>query len=227
MGTMPASRCRLAALVALVVASVLVPWAIWGDRFDAALDPAGLAEALGASPGRAAVAGAALIVADVVLPIPSTPVMSALGLILGPWIGGVVAASGSFLAGCLAYALARFLGRGPAAWVAGDSLAGLEARFARQGGWLVALSRWTPLLPEAVAALAGVARMPFGRFAGALACGCLPLGFVFAWVGHLGHASPALALGLSAAIPAVLWWGISRALNGRRNGRSASGSRDG
>ena len=214
MGTMSASRCLIALLLGLVLAGILVPWMIWGEAFDAALDPSGLARLLGESPLRVAAVGVGLIAADVLLPVPAPPVMSALGLALGPWLGGAVAAAGSFLAGCLAYALARFLGRGPAAWVAGEGLAELETRFARSGGWMVALSRWTPVLPEAVAALAGVSRMPFGRFAAALACGSLPLGLAFAWVGHLGHRSPALALALSALLPALLWLTLGRAVPG-------------
>ena len=211
---MTTSRCRIALLLALVLAGVVVPWLAWGEAFEAALDPAGLSAALGGSPVRVAAVGTLLIVADVLLPVPATPVMSALGLLLGPWLGGAVAALASFLAGCLAYALARFLGRRPAAWVVGDGLAALESQFRERGGWMVALSRWTPVLPEAVAALAGISRMPFRRFAAALACGSLPLGLAFAWVGHLGHRSPALALALSALLPAVLWLTLGRAARG-------------
>jgi uncharacterized membrane protein YdjX (TVP38/TMEM64 family) len=214
---------RVWLLVGLVLAGILLPWAVWGARFEEALSPVRLAALLGSEPRAAAAAGVGLICADILLPVPATPVMSALGLVLGPWWGGLVSATGSFLAGCLAYGLARFLGRAPAAWVAGEGMAGLEERFAAQGGWMVALSRWTPVLPEAVAALAGVARMPFGRFAAALACGSLPLGFAFAWVGHLGHESPALALALSALLPALLWLTAGRAgLGTCRSGRSRS-----
>lgn len=199
-------------LVGLVLAAVLVPWMVWGESFEAALTLEGVASRLGASPAQAAAVGVGLLCADILLPIPSTIVMSGLGLALGPWLGGLVSAAGSFLAGCLAYGVARFLGRAPARWLAGGDLAAIESRFAASGGWLVALSRWTPVLPEAVAALAGVARMPFGRFALALACGCAPLGLAFAWIGHLGHASPGLALALSAAFPALLWGLASRVL---------------
>ena len=208
---------RLLLPVAAVLAGVLVPWAIWGELFDSALTLEGVSARLGAEPGRAAAVGVGLLCADILLPIPSTVVMSGLGLALGPWLGGLVAAAGSFLAGCLAYGTARLLGRAPAAWLAGGDLAGLEERFASAGGWLVALSRWTPVLPEAVAALAGVARMPFGRFAAALACGCLPLGLAFAWVGHLGHGSPSVALALSGLLPALLWLTAVRLAGPARN----------
>jgi len=214
---------RVWILVGLVLAGILVPWVIWGGHLEAALNPGELARLLGSEPWVAAAVGMGLICADSLLPVPATPVMSALGLVLGPWWGGLVSAAGSFLAGCMAYGLARLLGRAPAAWVAGAGMAGLEERFMTQGAWLVAMSRWTPVLPEAVAALAGVARMPFGRFAAALACGSAPLGFAFAWVGHLGHASPALALALSALLPALLWLTAGRAALGTcRSGRSRS-----
>lgn len=203
-------RWRLGLLLTLVVLAVVVPWMIWGSTVEAALNPEGLVQVLGSEPWRAAALGLGLILADCVLPIPATPVMSGLGLVLGPWLGGAVATLGSFLSGCLAYGLARLLGRAPAAWIAGPSLPVLEASFMKHGGWMVALSRWAPVLPETVAALAGVVRMPFPRFALALACGSLPLGFIFAAIGHLGHTSPVGALLLSALLPVLLWLGVTR-----------------
>jgi len=53
-------------------------------------------------------------------------------------------------------------------------------------------------------------RMPFKRFVVALACGSLPMGFVFAAIGQIGHETPKWALGLSFGVPAVLWFIASR-----------------
>ena len=80
-----------------------------------------------------------------------------------------------------------------------------EWLFARIGGWAVALSRWLPLLPEVVACMAGLTRMPARTFFVALACGSVPLGFAFAAIGHAGAERPALTLALSAGLPLVLW----------------------
>ncbi len=211
---MAGPRARLGWLLGGVLAAILIPWFLWGERIEAFLSPEAMAAWAVDRPGWVVwLAGIALLMADVLLPVPATPVMSALGYVLGPWEGGLVSALGAFLAGCLAYGLARALGRGVAERLAGaEALASLESRFAADGGWMVALSRWTPVLPEAVACLAGLSRLPFARFAAALACGCLPLGLAFAWIGHLGQASPGLALALSAAIPAALWWAVARAL---------------
>ncbi len=48
-------------------------------------------------------------------------------------------------------------------------------------------------------------RMRWSTFALSLACGCLPLGFVFAAIGDLGQANPYWAIILSAFLPLILW----------------------
>jgi membrane protein DedA with SNARE-associated domain len=87
---------------------------------------------------------------------------------------------------------------------AGD-LAAAETLFARSGGWMVALSRWLPVLPEAIACMAGLARMPAGRFSLALLCGSAPLGFAVAALGHAGSDRPFLTLALCALLPLPIW----------------------
>ncbi|MEY4814155.1 MAG: hypothetical protein RLZZ162_1228, partial [Verrucomicrobiota bacterium] len=159
----------------------------------------------------AGVAGITLLVADILLPIPSTLVMSALGLTYGPLVGGLYAATGSALAGLIAYGLSRWLGRPLALRLAGE--AGLregESFFAAGGAWMVACSRCLPILPEAVACLAGLNRMPFRTFLPAVLCGSLPMGFVFAAIGALGQDEPAWALAFSVVVPALLWLGARR-----------------
>ena len=73
------------------------------------------------------------------------------------------------------------------------------------GGWLVALSRCLPILPEVIACMAGLTRMPAATFFAALACGSLPMGFVFAAIGHTGNDRPGLAIGLSLLLPVGFW----------------------
>ena len=205
------STRRVWLLIILLLAAIIAPFIIWGDRFDAALSLDG-ARAWMQTYGRWAwVAGVGLLCADIVLPIPGTVVMSALGLMYGWWWGGLAAALGSWLSGIIAYAACRYAGQGAARWIAGaEGLQKVEALFAQQGGWLVALSRCLPVLPEAVACLAGVARMPWRTFLLALTCGSLPLGFAFAAIGDVGQLHPTLALALSAVVPVLLWWVAKR-----------------
>jgi len=193
---------RLFLILALIV---LIPFWFWGARFEAWFSGDAAVDWLRRLGPWGWAGGMALLMADLVLPVPGTAVMSALGFLYGPWTGGVVSALGSFLSGALAYGLTRWINPRWAAALAGaEELEKYHQLFARSGAWIVALSRWLPLLPEVVACLAGLSRMPARLFFIALACGSLPLGFAFAAIGAAGQRSPGLALALSAVVPAVL-----------------------
>jgi uncharacterized membrane protein YdjX (TVP38/TMEM64 family) len=195
----------------LLLAGILVPFALWGRAFDAALSVEGAVAWMGRYGRWSGLAGVLLLVADLFLPIPSTVVMSALGLAWGVWWGGLLSALGSILSGLLGYGLCRWFGRPAARWLAGDeSLQKGQSMFAKKGAWLVLLSRWMPVLPEAITCLAGLAGMPFGAFLVALTCGSVPTGFAFAAVGALGQERPGAAAAWSVALPCVLWWGSRR-----------------
>ena len=198
---------RLLVLCAALLVVIVLPFVIWGESFEKALSLEGSRAWMDGFGGWAWAAGLGLLVSDVVLPIPSTVVMSALGWMYGWFWGGVLSVGGSVLSGCVAYGLSRFLGRGVAVRIAGEEgLRKAEALFETGGGWLVAVSRWLPVLPEAVACLAGLSKMRWRPFWVALVCGSLPLGFAFAAIGHLGHQSPGLAFALSGLLPLVIWW---------------------
>jgi uncharacterized membrane protein YdjX (TVP38/TMEM64 family) len=192
--------------IALILAGILVPFAVWGERFDAVLSLEGSRTWMSAHGEWAWLAGILLLVSDILLPVPSTIIMSALGLMYGWFIGGLLASLGSFLAGLTAYFACRWLGRPAALWLAGEKgLRRGEELFARRGGWLVALSRWMPVLPEAIACLAGLVKMNLRTYLISLACGSLPVGFAFAAIGALGKTSPTTAILLSAVVPVLLW----------------------
>ncbi len=147
-----------------------------------------------------------LILSDVVLPIPATVVMSALGIIYGAVLGGLIGAVGSMSAGLAAYGAARLIGKRAAVFLVGErDLERARSFFERAGGWAVVMSRPLPMLPEVVACLAGMAGMPARRFVPALACGSLPLSFIAAALGALGAERPWLAFIASGLIPLALW----------------------
>ena len=206
---MPTKRGKwfFAILILLILSGIILPFMIWGARFDAALSLEGTRTWMANYGAWSWLAGVLLLIADIALPVPSTIVMSALGLTYGWFLGGLIASAGSFLSGMFAYLGCRWLGRPAALWIAGQ--AGLEKGeqlFAKHGGWLVAVSRWMPVLPEAIACLAGLVQMPWRVFVRALACGSLPVGFAFAAIGALGNTSPSTAITLSALLPILLWF---------------------
>lgn len=199
---------RLFYVLLIVALTVLLPFLIIGERFEEMGSFSAFSAWL-ATTGRrwAWLAALGLLSADLVLPVPATGVMSALGYVYGVWAGGAIAAAGSFISGTTAYALCRQFGVNAAARLMGErDLERGERLFAGPaGGWLVAVSRCLPLLPEVVACMAGLTRMPARRFFPALAAGCLPMGFIFAAIGAGGTERPGLALALSVLVPALCY----------------------
>jgi membrane protein DedA with SNARE-associated domain len=110
------------------------------------------------------------------------------------------------IAGLTGYGVGRLIGERAARKLLGDlDFEKGKLLFAKGGGWMVALSRALPILPEALSCTAGLVRMPFGRFVVSLACGSLPVGFLFAWIGAAGREAPGWAIAFSLLVPAVLW----------------------
>ncbi len=185
---------------------MLASFFLWGEAWEQQWTLGGGIAWLDGWGNWAWLAGMVLLVADLVLPVPGTVVMSALGFLYGPWLGGLIAAAGSFAAGMTGYAACRCLGDRAALWLLGaKDLERGRTLFQRFGGLAVATSRAVPIFPEIIACMAGLVRMPAGLFMLALAIGCLPMGLTFAWVGHQGREQPTLALVLSLLIPGLLW----------------------
>jgi uncharacterized membrane protein YdjX (TVP38/TMEM64 family) len=151
-------------------------------------------------------AGIVLIWADLVLPVPQTVVIAALGIVYGTVLGGLLGAVGLITGGLLGYVLMRTSARRMLQRFAGPrSLHRMEGLFERAGAWAIVLTRSLPYsIPEAVVFLAGIAGMPIGRFGAALAVGSLPTAFVFAAIGAGWADQPILALAVSYVLPILL-----------------------
>jgi uncharacterized membrane protein YdjX (TVP38/TMEM64 family) len=150
--------------------------------------------------------GIALIWADVVLPVPQTLVIAALGIIYGTVLGGLLGSVGLITGGLLGYTLMltsarRMVGR----FVGLQSLNRMEGLFERAGTWAIVLTRSLPYsIPEATVFLAGLTAMPMGKFAAALTIGSVPTAFAFAAIGAGWADQPILALLVSYLLPILL-----------------------
>jgi uncharacterized membrane protein YdjX (TVP38/TMEM64 family) len=150
--------------------------------------------------------GIALIWADVLLPIPQTAVIAALGIMYGTLLGGLLGSLGLISGGLLGYGLMftsarrlvhRFMGR--------QSLRKMESLFDRSGAWAIVLTRSLPYsVPEAMVFLAGLAGMPIRKLTAALTVGSVPTAFAFAAIGAAWADQPILALVVSYALPILL-----------------------
>jgi uncharacterized membrane protein YdjX (TVP38/TMEM64 family) len=197
---------RLALWFLALAIIVLGTWAIWGGGLESHFSFAGSVSWLESAGPWAWAAGILLLASDLVLPVPGTVVISALGYVYGMVLGGAVAAAGLMMAGLLGYGGGRLFGEKFARrWLGDRDYEAGRKLFENGGGWVVALSRALPILPEVISCTAGLVRMPFRRFVMALACGSVPMGFLFAAIGRSGHDAPGWAFVLSLAVPAVLW----------------------
>lgn len=197
---------RLYLFIAVLVALMLAPILFFGDAIDDHFGGEEGLKRLQAFGSWAWIVGIGLIIGDLVLPVPSTAVISSLGMLYGPWLGGFLGGVGSLLAGLVAYGGCRLLGKRVHDVLVGpENLDKLDRFFKRFGLWAIALSRWMPLLPEALCCLAGLARMKFGPFFAALACGSFAMGFAFGWLGVYYSDRPVVGLLVSALIPLAVW----------------------
>ncbi|QTN31301.1 VTT domain-containing protein [Akkermansiaceae bacterium] len=197
---------RLIGLMLLLCALFLLGWMLFGAGLEQAWSGEVLVARFEESRDWAWLAGIGLLLADLLLPIPGTVVMSALGAVYGFWLGGFFATAGSMLAGMLGYGVGRFFKEGfSRKWLGEKDFEKGRRLFDRNGALVVAVSRALPILPEVLACMAGLLRMPFGKFCLALACGAVPMGFLFAWIGTVGRENPGWGLALSLGLPAFLW----------------------
>lgn len=194
----------------VIFALVVAPFLIWGETLVAFVAPDPEA---GVFPGGREwlwLIAIGLLIADLLIPVPTTSVIAALGIVYGPVTGAMFGLIGTMTAALTGYGVGRFLGRPVSKRLIGDGISRGERLFARHGGWIVAASRWMPILPEVISVVAGVSRMRFAAFAYAALFGLIPFCAVFATFGHLGADRPVLTLVVSALAPFALWWAVRR-----------------
>ena len=156
--------------------------------------------------GWAWAVGIALLWADLVLPVPQTAVIAALGIIYGTLLGGLLGSLGLITGGLLGYGLMLTSARRFAQRFAGSrSLRKMESLSDQAGAWAIVLTRSLPYsIPEAMVFLAGLAAMPMPKFTAALTIGSVPTAFAFAAIGAGWADQPILALMVSYVLPILL-----------------------
>lgn len=168
---------------------------------------------LGAAGAGAAAAALALLVGDVVLPVPASGVMVVNGILFGVALGTLLSVAGSLGAAALGWWLGRRGGPVLARLVPAaerDRAAGL---IARRGTFAVVLSRPVPVLAETVAIVAGAAGMPLRSLLGAALLGALPPALAYAIAGAAtGEAAATAPVFVAVIVMALLVWLAGRRL---------------
>jgi membrane protein DedA with SNARE-associated domain len=195
---------RWVVLTCLVLALILVPFALWEGAIRD-----WTARALAPAAGRVTLAAlvVALLAGDVLLPIPSSFVSAAAVSLLGAGQGGVTIAIGMSLAAWLDYGLGRCGGEPLVARLAGPSeLRRASRMMSRYGSWVLLVCRGVPVVAEASTLLAGATRVPAWRFALVTGLGNIGLACAYAAIDLLqlsGAAALAAPFAFGIAVPAL------------------------
>lgn len=154
-------------------------------------------------PGWALAAVAGLLAIDLVLPIPSSVVLSAGGASGAGWLAVAAAGAAGMLAGNLTgYWACRLFGEKAFLRFVKPAEAERFGRWLdRWGAPALVISRLVPMMAETLSCLAGAGRMGFWRFFAALVLGTVPMAVFFAYWGEQGTNVLVVAL----AVPALGW----------------------
>jgi uncharacterized membrane protein YdjX (TVP38/TMEM64 family) len=211
-------------------------WLLMGAMMAVFLGLFGLAEALQVplltdpSPwlssgdrGTAAAVGFGLLVADVVLPVPSSLVMIAHGALFGVAGGTLLSLAGALGAGLLGFGIGRRGGPLFARLVPDIERRRADALLREWGDLAIVVTRPVPILAETVAVLAGASPLGWGRMAAATVAGSLPAALIYALTGATAAKLDNVALVFSLVlVVAGLFWTAGRRL---RTGPSQDRSR--
>jgi uncharacterized membrane protein YdjX (TVP38/TMEM64 family) len=171
---------RWTILWVLLIGMVLLPFLLFEHQFNAFAEYVTRSET-----SRWIVAGAvfALLALDVFLPVPSSIVSTAAGLLLGFAVGAAIVWAG-MMGGCLlGYAIGA---RGTTAarrFVGADGVDRAAAVVKRYGDLAIVLCRPVPVLAEASVVFAGLVRAQYGRFVRLTAISNLGIALGYAAIG--------------------------------------------
>jgi uncharacterized membrane protein YdjX (TVP38/TMEM64 family) len=171
---------RWALLWILLLALVLVPFLLFEDQFNALAERIASGEV---SASLAALAIGGLLALDVFLPVPSSIVSTAAGVLLGLWRGASVVWIGMMIGCLVAYVVGAQSAPLARRLVGPDGLTRAGHLADRYGVWAVVLCRPIPVLAEATVVFAGLVRAPFGQFLWVTAASNLGIAIGYAAVG--------------------------------------------
>lgn len=131
----------------------------------------------------AALLGVGLLIADVLLPVPSSLVMILHGALFGVWVGTLLSLVGSAGAALFGFALGRRGDPVLARLVCAEERARADRLINRWGALAVLVTRPVPILAETVAIMAGASPLGWGRMTIAALAGSVPAALLYAITG--------------------------------------------
>lgn len=174
---------RWSLLVLLLLAFILVPFVLLEAQMNAIVQAALHRDH---SVVLITLGVVVLLLADIVLPIPSSFVLASTGFLLGAVWGTVVCFIGLSCAAAAGYAIGRWAGEPVCLRIVGRAELNRFASLSqRHGDALLVAFRAMPVLAEATTLLAGTTRMPVWRFALLVSIGNAVVAALYAGIGAL------------------------------------------
>lgn len=187
-----------------VVALILVPFFLFEDYFTGLAARAVHGE-VPLVPSVGIIGG--LLALDVLLPVPSSIVSAAAGVLLGFWLGTLVVWTGMTISCGVAYGIGSRSVALTRRIVGDDGLRRAAGVAARYGDFALVLCRPVPVLAEASVIFAGVVQVPLRRFLVVCAWSNLGVAAGYAAIGAYSMRVDSFLLAFlgAMALPAVAW----------------------
>jgi uncharacterized membrane protein YdjX (TVP38/TMEM64 family) len=162
---------------------------------------------LGSTGTLTALLGTGLLVADVVMPVPSSAVMVAHGALFGVVGGTLLSVGGSTGAALVGFSIGRRGGTLLARLVPPEERARADLILSRWGSLAIVVTRPMPLLAETVAIMAGTSPLGWRQATLATLGGSLPPALLYALSGATtaALASGVLVFGLVLLVAGIFW----------------------
>jgi uncharacterized membrane protein YdjX (TVP38/TMEM64 family) len=162
-------------------------------------------------------AGVLLLISDVILPVPSSLVMTAHGTLFGLWTGAVLSMIGAVGASLVGFALGRAGEKSIRRFVIPSEYERAEALIEEWGVLAVVVTRPVPLLAETVSIMAGASPLTWKRMLLASAAGSLPSALLYALAGSaLASFQSGIWIFVIVLLMAGIFWGIGRKFDALR-----------
>jgi uncharacterized membrane protein YdjX (TVP38/TMEM64 family) len=189
---------RFSLFIALVLAVPIIPFFLWGERFEA-----WLGQWLTPAPSGKTVfwLTIAALSTDVFLPVPSSLISTFAGTVLGVWLATLASWLGLTAAAVFGFAAARAIGRPLAVRFSSElELDRLDRLSERFGPRVLVLVRALPVLAEASVLLFGATRLSWRRFLPPVALANLGIAALYSVLGHFGRTQHVMPYVLAASV---------------------------
>jgi uncharacterized membrane protein YdjX (TVP38/TMEM64 family) len=193
------SALKWIAITIVTIAAIIIPFLLFGEKIDAAIIQ--MRDGAGNSRGFVAFILGSLLASDILLPIPSSIVSTACGLLLGIFTGTIVSLAGMTLSCIIGYFMAAKLGEPFVAKMVGkDSMKRFKQLQQKHGNTVVIITRPVPVLAEIAVLSAGLGQIPFGRFLLLSTLSNLGISAVYAVIGACSADLDAFLLAVAGSI---------------------------